>query len=404
MVWCAATISFLGDGVFFGSVPLLSASFTRDPHTISLVSAVSGVGWLSLGLISGVLVDRWRKTRVMWQVDLLRGLVVAAFAGLVFTEHGGMALIFAVSLLLGMTAPFFDNASSAVLPELVDTATLERANSWTQTSMLVNLNLIGPPLGAALFVLQPAVPLTLQAISFLMAALLVCSVDRGSVVPPPVASRSLRTELVDGCRYLVRHRLLRSLAVLLGVINGVTGAVLSLLVLYVLEVLVLPQAAYGWLVSTFAVGGLVGAVVAVRIRQRLGTFNAVMLSAGLFATGTLLLGLFPVLPAVIAGIAMSGAGASLWNIVTVSLRQRIVPRELLGRVTGVYRMAGWGAFPLGAVGAGAMASLFSVQTAYVLAAAVLVGAALILATPLRRELSALEAAEAEEPYSAVAEV
>jgi MFS family permease len=390
VLWAAATVSVVGDGIYAGALPLLATSVTHDPQAVSFTTVMSRAGWLLLGLLSGVLVDRWSKTAVMWQVDVIRAAAMGTFAALVLTGHTTMGLIYGISLLLGLVAPFFANAYSAVLPSVVVPDGLERANSWDQTSLLVGANLAGPPVGAALFVWMPGLPLVLEAVSFAVAALLVAALRRGiddRPFPPPAGEHtSLRTEFVDGLRYLLHHRLLRTLA-LLAAINSVTGAVVSMLVLYVLEVLKYPQAAYGGLMAVLAVGGLAGAAAVPHLKVRLGTFTAVVLAAAGFTAGTLLMGLLPYLPFVVLGIILTGIGSSLWNVITMSLRQRIVPPAMLGRVTGVYRMVGLGALPLGAAAGGAVAHATDVRFVYVVAGLVLLGATLIATVPLRAGLA-----------------
>lgn len=389
VVWTAATVSFIGDGIYSGAVPLIATSITTDPRQVALTTVLSRSGWIAVGLISGVLVDRCSKTRVMWRVDAARGLVVGVFAALTLTGHHSMAVLYGVSLLLGLGAPLFDIASTAALPRLVGTLALDRANSWNQTSLLLGATLIGPPLGAALFLLSPGVPLAAQAASFLVAAALVATLGNIRTGPTAMpAERSLRRELVDGLRYLVRHRLLRTLALLLAAINAATGCVLALLVLYVLRVLQCPEAAYGWLVAVFAVGGVVGAAVVPTLRARLGTSTVILLAAALFAGGTLLMALLPQLPFVIVGIIASGVGSSLWNVITMALRQRVVPADLQGRVTASYRMVGLGALPIGAAAGGLLATQTSVQSAYLIAGFVLVVATVVAARPVRASLAA----------------
>src|SRR3954447_21214454 len=392
VLWAAATVSVVGDGIYAGALPLLAARITHDPEAVSLTTVMSRAGWLFLGILSGVLVDRWSNTRVMWQVDALRAVVMGTFAVLVLTGHTSMALIYVVSLLLGLVAPFFENAFSAVLPHVVEPPALERANSWTQTSLVMGANLAGPPLGAALFVWLPGFPLVLEAASFAVAAALVALLRRRMDDRPPptsAARTSLGTELADGLRYLLGHRLLRTLAMLLAAINAISGAVVSLLVLYVLEVMDYPEAAYGWFMAVFAIGGIVGAAAVPQLKARLGTFTAVLLAAGGFTVGALLMGLLPYLPLVVVGIVVTGVGSSLWNVITMSLRQRIVPSHMLGRVTGVYRMLGLGAIPFGAAAGGAVAQATNVQVAYVLAGLVVGAATIASVVPLRTGLAEL---------------
>lgn len=377
VLWTASTVSFLGDGLFYGSVPLLAASLTRDPRLISAMDALTMLGWLLLGLVSGVLVDRWRRTAVMWRVDALRAAITAVFAGLVLTGQYTIALVLAVSFVLGLASPFFDNASASAVPEMVAAPALERANSWLQTSILLCANLIGPPLGAALFVLDKGVPVSIDAASFVAASALVYRLRQLGRAAEPGERRALRHELREGLAFLFRHRLLRSLCALLGVVNGITGGVIAVLVLYVLEVLHLHQVAFGWLVAVFAVGGILGAVVAPWASRALPLSVSVLGASTVFGLGILVLGLWPSLPIVVAAFVVTGVASTAWNVLTISVRQRIVPAGLLGRVTSAYRMVGFAAMPLGAVGAGFLADLTSLRTTYVVG-----GLLLLVATAL----------------------
>ncbi len=394
VVWWSSTISYVGDGVFYGAVPLLAASLTRDPRLVSLVDALTMAGWLLLALVSGVAVDRRRKTAIMWRVDAVRAALMLVFTGLVVTGHAGIGAVLAISFAIGLASPFFDNASSAVLPEIVDRHALERANSWNQSSLLLCANLIGPPVGAALFVWQASAPLGIEAASFVGSALLVAQVAWAGNRPARTGAAPTR-EVVEGLRYLWNHQLLRSLGLMLAVINGLTGGIVAIFVLYVLEVLKLPEAAYGWLVAAFAVGGLIGAYAAGRVRAAVGIFGTVVGVGLLFVVGAVLLGAVPALPAVVVAILLIGLGSVLWNVVTVSLRQRIVPKEMLGRVTSVYRMVGMGARPLGAIGSGALAHAIGtgaltdadgIRVSYLVGAGILLLAVVALAPGVRRGL------------------
>jgi MFS family permease len=309
------------------------------------------------------------------------------FTALVLTGHGSIGVVLVVAVVIGLASPFFDNASSAVLPEIVDSGALERANSWNQSSLLLCANLIGPPVGAALFVWQAGLPLGIQAASFVGSAVLVARVAGAGHRPEPDPSRSSTRALVEGLRYLWHHELLRSLGLLLAVINGVTGGIVAIFVLFVLEVLRLPEAAYGWMVSAFAVGGLIGAYAAARVRATAGVLGTVVGAGLMFSVAAALLGAVPVLPVVVAAVVAMGLASVLWNVVTVSLRQRIVPKELLGRVTSVYRMVGMGASPLGAIGAGALAHASGIRTAYLVGAVIPLLAVAAFAPGVRRGLA-----------------
>lgn len=390
-VWIAASVSFIGDGITFGALPLLAASITRDPRIVSLSEAVAGAGWLLLGLVSGVMVDRWRRTSTMWIVDAARALIAGIFAALVLADLQTIPLLLVVGFGLGLLAPFFDNASSAVVPDLVAGESLERANGYHQVSLILLANLIGPPLGAALFVLHHGLPLLIDAISFAVAAVLVWSMRRAVSAPEP-SDRHLWRELKEGMSYLWRHKLLRSFCLLLLVVNAVGAGIVAILVLYVLEVLDLPEAGFGWLVAIYAVGGIGGAVLAPRLSKAVPIFASVIAAMLVSSVAVICFGLLnSIVPVAIAAIVL-GFGSTWWNVVTITLRQRIVPKALLGRVTSVYRMVAFAAAPLGAVGAGFLAHQTDLRTPYLVMGFLQLLATLCFAPVIRTQLRMLHLA------------
>nr|WP_238355705.1 MFS transporter [Kribbella sandramycini] len=385
-MWVAGAVSFLGDGIMFGALPLLAASMSRDPRIVSLSEAVAGLGWLLLGLVSGVLVDRWRRTSTMWIVDAIRAVVAGAFAAAVLLGHESIPLLLITGFLLGMLAPFFDNASSAIIPDLVRPAALERANGYNQAALLLLSNLLGPPFGAVLFVLHKGLPILVDAISFALAAILVFAVRRAAPAREPSPDRHLGRELHAGLSFLWRHKLLRSMCLLLMVSNAVGSGIIAILVLYVLEALHLPEAWFGWLVAIYAVGGIAGAALAPALARRFSTSANLIVSMLVLALSTVVFGLFGTLAAIIPGAILMGFGGTWWNVVSITLRQRIVPAELLGRVTAVYRMVAFCAAPLGAVGAGFLAHRTDLRTPYLVMGVILFLATLAYAPLIRREL------------------
>ncbi|WP_350278640.1 MFS transporter [Kribbella sp. HUAS MG21] len=388
VLWTAGAISFAGDGIMFGALPLLAASITRDPRIVSLSEAATNVGWLLLGLISGVMVDRWRRTSTMWIVDAIRAVVAGAFAAAVLSGLGTIPLLLVTAFLLGMLAPFFDNAASVVVTDVVVPAALERANGYSQASLLLLSNLIGPPLGAALFVLSRGLPVLLNAISFAVAALLVWMVRTSAPARVRAPDRHLGRELREGLVYLWRHKLLRTLCLLLTIVNGVAAGIVSILVLYVLEVLHLPEQGFGWLVAIYAVGGVAGAFVAPRLSRWLATSTNLVGAMLISSVAIIAFGVLGSFALVAVAAIVLGFGSTWWNVVSITLRQRVVPAELLGRVTAVYRMVAFCAAPLGAVGAGFLAHTTDLRTPYFALGLLQLAATAVSAPLIRREVRA----------------
>ncbi len=382
-VWAAASVSFAGDGIAEGAMPLLAASLTRDPRLVSLVNALTMLGWVLLGLVSGVVVDRVDKLGLMGRVDLARGLVMGGFAALVLTGHASILLVYAASLALGLVAPFFDNAAASVVPELVGSGQLERANALTQASLAVGANLVGPPVGALLFVLAAGVPLALDALSFAVAAVVVLLLARRSPRRErPTHGGTGWAQLAEGVRYLAGDRLLRTLALAVGAVNAVVGGVVAVLVLFVLEVLALPDAAYGWVVAAFAVGGVLGALTTAALVRRVGQRAAVLGSLVAFALSALALGLTSSVPAVVLILVVAGLAGTVWNVVTMSYRQRVVPAPLPGRVTSGYRLTAFVAIPVGAAGAGLMSHIIGIPHTYLVGGIMLLVVSALVAPAL----------------------
>jgi MFS family permease len=400
-IWSAGAVSYLGDGVTAGALPLLAAHLTSSPLKVSLVSTASSVGWLLLGLLSGAIVDRADRLAVMWQTNVIRGLVTVVLVVLIFTGSVTILLLLAISLALGLAAPFFDNAAASVIPELVPRSALESANAANQTSLLLLSGMIGPPLGAVLFVVAHGAPFSIDAASFLVAAALVARLARPGRQGRPgrpgrLARRSpgpavasgpkpgIWASLREGASFLWGHSTLRSLALILAAINAATSGVAASLVLYVLDVLHLPRADFGWLLAGYALGGAIGSVLGVRCIRRWGQRGCCAATLLGTAAGVLAIGVLTSAAVVVIALSLAGFSVGLRNIVLVSYRQRAVERSMLGRVNSVYRVTIFVAISAGTVVIGALGSALGLRTAFTIAGVALVAIAVLSLPTIRR--------------------
>jgi MFS family permease len=381
-LWWAAGIDNVGDGVFTAAVPLLAVTITRDPRLVSVVSAAAFLPWLLLSLPSGALVDRRDRVGLMWRSQVLQAVIVGGIAVLAGFGRVSIPVLAVTAFALGACDVVFTNAAQAVLPEIVAKPLLHRANGNQQTIMTVGLQFVGPPIGSLLFAVAVALPFGLDAGSFALSAALLATLPRRGrtrVQHPPI-----RTAIADGVRWLTRHRLLRTLALLLGA-NTFCGQIgNATLVLLATQTLHLDARGYGVLLAGAAFGSVLGGLVNARVVARFGALPALpALLAALVGNVVVFLGIGLSPNAVVLGalLAVSGFVTTLWNIVTVSLRQEIVPAELLGRVNSVYRMLGWGLIPLGALTGGLVAHEFGLRAPFPVAG-VLRGIALLIALPV----------------------
>src|SRR5919197_248914 len=181
------------------------------------------------------------------------------------------------------------------------------------------------------------------------AALLLAIRGRFRGGPREGARSTLRGEVVEGLRWLLGHRLLRALAVMVGVTNLMAGAWLAILVLFAREQLHVPAAGYGLLISCFAAGGVLGSLAAARLSRRFGTARVMIAEVALEGATSFAVGL--VSNGWLAGglLALLGFEVIVWNVVSSSLRQALLPDRLIGRVLSAYRLISLGTGPLGAV-------------------------------------------------------
>jgi MFS family permease len=251
-LWSAATISTLGDGIHLTALPLLAASLTRDPFRVSLVNLAGGLPWLLFGLVSGALVDRLDRRRVMWTVDAARFALVGALAAAVALGWASIPLLVAAGLLLGTGQTLFDTASQSLIPAVVsrDQAMLERANSRLYATTTVGRSLAGPPAGGFLFAVAAWVPFGADAVSFVASSALIAAI-RGRYAPSRAGAprTRLRAEIAEGLAWLAQHRLLRTMAIIVGAANLATAAGMAILVLFAQERLGLGSVGYGVLLT-----------------------------------------------------------------------------------------------------------------------------------------------------------
>jgi MFS family permease len=377
-LWWANAVSSTGDGAFVAALPLLAVTITRDPRLVSVVTAATYLPWMVLSLPAGALVDRYDRATLMWRAQAVQAAVVTAVAVLVVVRAANVELLALAGLLLGSAEVIFSNAAQSVLPALVPAELLPRANGSQQISLTVGESFLGPPAGSLLFAAAAALPFGLDAVSFAGSAALLARLPRTRESRQETRTRA---QIAEGLRWLVRHRLLRVVAVLLGVYNFANQMGQAVLVLLATETLHVSSAGYGLLLAASAVGSVIGGLVNPVLTRRLGLLASLIIGGAIDAVVFVGVGLAP--DAIVAAVLLAGQGFSvtMWNIVTVTLRQRVVPSALLGRVNSVYRMLGWGLMPAGALAGGFVAHAAGLRAPYIVAG-IICALALLASTPL----------------------
>jgi MFS family permease len=366
-LFTASVISNLGDGVGTIAYPWLASAVTRDPVLVALVFVAQRLPWLVFTLPAGVITDRVDRRKAMVAMDVCRfGLTLAvAFAVLgrqgslpdpgeldavTGTQTGLYLIVLLATLLLGMAEVLRDNSGQTMMPALVDTSQLEKANGRMWSAEGVANQFAGPPLGSLLLAVAFSLPFFLDAASFFVAAALVFLIP-GTFRPDGHETRETkpwRVELAEGFRWLWGHSLLRPMAIILGIMNAASMIFFSTFVLFAQEVLDVGPLLFSVIGFGGAIGGVVGGFVTAQVTRRLGSGTCLSLTLIGTAVVTALIGLSSHWVPVLVLFAVMSLLAILWNVITVSLRQSIIPSHLLGRVNSVYRFFAWGMMPIGA--------------------------------------------------------
>ena len=383
-LWAASAVSNVGDGVYGTALPLLAATLTRDPLLVSVVSFAEWLPWLLFGLLSGALLDRWDRRRVMWTVDAARFAVVGGLAVAVLLDRAGIALLATVGFLLGTGQTLVDTGAHSILPALVsrDPQRLERANGRLVGTQVVAQELAGPPAGGFLFSVATWIPFAVDAVSFAAGSALVAAI-RGRFGPAAAElgdtgrRTTLLAEIAEGLRWLVGHRVLRATAGMVAVVNLLASGGSAVMVLFAQEKLGLNAVGFGLLLSGSAVGGVLGSVVAARLARVVGTAGIVVWTMVLSALAYLVFGLSkgPWLAGAMFGLV--GFFTVVFNVVLGSLRQALSPDRLLGRVISAFRLFSYGAVPLGSLLGGLVARTFGLRAPFVVAGVVIPVTALL---------------------------
>jgi MFS family permease len=384
-LWAGNAASNLGDGISFVAIPLLAAALTSDPVPIAGLSMVNAGARLLVVLPIGVLVDRVNRTTVLWTANLGRALVLATLALVVANGAGSIAVLYGVFALIGVMESAADNSSLSILPAVVETEDLDKANSQVSAAQLVADEFAGPPLGGLMFATAIALPFAVMGALYAAAAVFFLGL-RVNVRPERLSGQmgSIQRDLLSGARWLKGNRLLFGLAVIGGFANAAYMIPISILVLFSKEVLGLDAAGYGVLLSVSAVGGLFGSMLAAPLRRRVGYARTVVGSHALGAV-TLAAVSFTSVPWVAAiFLAAYILHAVVWGICVNSLRQRLVPDHLRGRVNAVSRLLGLVGLTVGAGLGGVVAAAFGLGAPFVAGGSIFAVSALA-AWPLIRE-------------------
>ncbi|GAA4039767.1 MFS transporter [Nonomuraea soli] len=363
----SSVVSNLADGVLKAGAPLLAVTMTRNPALVSLIGVATTLPWLLLALHAGAIADRADRRRIMMLASTARAVSLGGVALLASLGVLNLWLLLVAVLLAGVAEVFSDTSAQSVLPMTVEPGDLARANGRVVSSQTIGTDFLGAPLAGLVVAAVPAAVLGLPALLFAGAALFLLGM-RGSYRPATVSTAPLMSDIATGLRYLRDHRFLSRLAACAGLMNLANSAYFAVFVLYAVgpgSRMGLEPAAFAPISAVLATGAIIGSLLAGRVSAALGEGHTVL---GAWLVNSLLLlvpllaptlwALFPV--AFLLGLTNAGS-----NVVVISMRQRLIPTELMGRVNSAYRLIGMGGMPLGSLIGGLIGTAFGLPAVFV---------------------------------------
>ena len=390
-LWGGDAISQLGTQFTQLAIPVIAVTLLGATEwQVGLLTAAETAAFLVVGLPAGAWIDRMLKRRVMIVADLVRAFALAVIPALWFAGALEIWHLIIVGTVIGVATVFFDVSYQSFIPVLVRSEQIGRANSYLETTGQIS-RIGGPGLaGLLLTIVSAPVLIIIDAVSFLVSAFALSRVRDSETLRPAAERESLRKEIGEGLRFVFGHPILWRITATTATSNLFGMLIGTLEVILILRVIGLSPAAFGLILGIGSVGGLLGALATPWLTKHIGEGTAVSLSAlamGVAYAAVPLSGIFPsvALPLLIAGTFLQSFLVLVYNITQVTMRQRLTPPKLLGRMNASIRFVVWGVNPIGALAAGALGTAIGIiPTMWIGVVGGLLASSWVLFSPITR--------------------
>ena len=372
----ASTFSNLADGIAGFAYPWLFSLLTRDPLLISIVSVLVNLPRLIFVLYAGVIADKFNRQKILIYTRLGQVFLTSIFIILIYInldnipkvvqfdepQFDSKFLIISAAYLLafmfGLLEVTRDNAAQAFLPQIVSKDNLPKANGRLFGIEIVTNSFLGTPVGGFLIGFSLITPFIFDTLLMLVSVFFITGIKGKFERPEGISKEQNTSEMIkEGVEWLKNNTLLKRLAIYTGIANFFGSMQFPIMILFAQELIGLNAIQYSFLAYGAAIGGLVGSQVANKVNARLEESKTLLISVALFGIGMFA----PYVtsnPFIVAGsFGLSSFGSVLWNVQAVSIRQALIPDNLLGRVNSVYRLLALGLNPIGAIFGGAIVKI-----------------------------------------------
>jgi MFS family permease len=371
--WLGQTVSNLGSSITQFAIPLIVFELTHSAVNLAVATAAWFLPYLLFGLVIGAWVDRLDRKRLMIACNAAAAALLVSVPALSAAGLLSVWWIYAVGFFQSTIFIAFSSSEFAAIPSLVEAEELVAANGRIQASYAA-ASVVGPLLaGALVATIRPESLLLVDAATFVVSAAALASVTRSLNLGPRRQRTRIRSDVVEGVRYVLRHPVLRNISVMMALTNFAGTTVWAELVLFAKDRLQATNSEVAVLWAAGSFGIVLAGLAAPRLRKRF-SFGALLLGdVVVYGLAIVALSFTRTVWAALGLWALAAGMAILFNVLSGSLRQSIVPNELLGRVVTVASVLAWSANPLGAlVGGYLIKTTGDVAKVYAAAGAVVV--------------------------------
>ncbi len=350
--------SNIGDGIALAAAPLLIASMTSSPILVASGAILQFLPWLLFGLHAGAIADRLNRRMLVIAGNALRGVVILGLVIFLITGTANIAIVLAAAFIYGTAEVFVDTSAQTLLPMMVKSEDLGVGNTRLQAGYLVANQFAGPPLGAFLFAIGSFWPFLLQVLCVLLALTLISRIPDTKPTRDPDKHQAVHTDIAEGLRWLGKNKPVRTLVIIILTFNVTWAAPWGVLVLYATEHLNMGAVGYGFLTSAAAIGGLLASLSFGWLEKRFSF--APLMRICLTCEVLMHLSFALTTNGVVALVIMFffGVYAFLWGTISTTVRQRLVPRELQGRIASVNMVGVFGGLVIGQALGGVIAQVW----------------------------------------------
>lgn len=390
-LWGGQGVSIFGEQFTALAIPVLAVTLLHAAAwQMGILNAASTAAFLIVGLPAGAWVDRWLKRRVMITADIVRTLALASIPILWYTHLLEIWELIVVVAIVGVASVFFDVGYQSYIPLLVKPEQVGPANSTLEATAQVG-RIGGPAIAGVLLTIISAPGLIIvDSLSYIVSFASLSRIRDHEIPADPAQRQPLHKEIAEGVRFVARQPLIRSISGTTATANFFSTLAFTLYPIFALRVLDIGSLGLGITLSAGAIGGLLGATLTPRVARWIGEGRVIIVSA--FVSG---LAFLPVplaallhgadaVPLLAAGEFLNSFCVLVYNITQVTLRQRLCPPRLLGRMNASIRCLVWGVMPIAALVAGAVGGAIGIlPTMWIGFAGGMLAGLWVLFSPLR---------------------